>query len=209
MVLQTMDVDAEVSWFRARLEQNAEPANEAGMRRVIPSALPAHVVRVPELRRIASEWRSANKDVAAEDLITLADALWATGWREEMLLALMVLSRSRPALHLLDWPAVERWSAQIDNWEHVDQCASAVTGPLLLARPQLIDAVRRLAVSDSPWQRRLAIVTLIQATRHDAAWLPELDAMATKLTGDKGPSLRKAVAWARKVQRETEARIAR
>ena len=55
---------------------------------------------------------------------------------------------------------------------------------------------------------RLAIVTLIEATRHDARWAPHLEAMTQRLTGDRGPTMRKAVAWARKVLNETEGQIA-
>ena len=35
-----------------------------------------------------------------------------------------------------------------------------------------------------------------------------LEAMAQRLTGDRGPTMRKAVAWARKVLNETEGQIA-
>ncbi len=209
MALQTMDVDAEASWIRARLEQSVDPSYEPGMRRTVPSALQAYAVRVPEIRRIAAAWRRANRDAPAEDVIALADVLWNSGWREEMIVGLVLVHRSKAASQLLDWPTVERWSQGLENWEHVDHFADVITAPLLLAQPERIDAIERLASSDNPWQRRLAIVTLLLAARKDATWLPRLDAMATRLTGDKGPTLRKAVAWARKVQRETEAKIAR
>ena len=84
----------------------------------------------------------------------------------------------------------------------------AVTGRMLVLRPELIADVEAMGGSDHPWQRRLAIVTLIEATKDDIRWHPNLEAMAQRLAGDKGPTMRKAVAWARKVLKVTEEQIA-
>jgi 3-methyladenine DNA glycosylase AlkD len=202
-----LDISAEVVGIRALLVAHADPTYEAGMRRVVPSKLPAHLVRLGDLRRIGAAWSREHKGADAE-LIDLADALWATGWREEGIVAMIVLSRSKDALQALPWSTIEAWSSRFENWEHVDNSAMLVTGTMLQLRPDLIDEVEAMAGSDHVWQRRLAIVTLIEATRHDARWAPHLEAMAQRLTGDRGPTMRKAVAWARKVLNETEGQIA-
>jgi 3-methyladenine DNA glycosylase AlkD len=77
---------------------------------------------------------------------------------------------------------------------------------MLVARPELLADVQQLATSKHSWQRRLAIVTLIEAARKEPVWTPHLEAMAARLQGDRGPTLRKAVAWANRVLRELEAR---
>ncbi len=203
-----LDIAAEVAAIRADLDANADPTYEAGMRRVVPSVLPAHLVRLGDLRRIATSWSRAHKGASAGDLIELADLLWATGWREEGIVAMIVLSGSKDALQSLPWSIIEAWSSRFENWEHVDNTAMHVTGPMIMLRPQLIAEVEALVSSDHPWQRRLAVVTLIEATRNDIRWRPHLAAMAQRLTGDKGPTMRKVVAWARKVLNETEGQIA-
>jgi 3-methyladenine DNA glycosylase AlkD len=91
---------------------------------------------------------------------------------------------------------VERWSAELENWEQVDQLAF-VTGCLLNTRRALIARVRALSKAESPWQRRLAIVTLIEAFRSNAAWRPQLESIASELGTDKHPLVRKGVVWAR------------
>jgi 3-methyladenine DNA glycosylase AlkD len=121
---------------------------------------------------------------------------------------MIILSRSKEALRALPWSTIEAWSSRFENWEHVDNSAMLVTGKMLALRSDLIDDVEALAGSDNPWQRRLAIVMFILATREDASWRQHLETMTQRLTGDKGPTLRKAVAWGRKVLRETEVRIA-
>ena len=190
----------------AALKDRVDPAYEWGMRRTVPSQQPAHAVRVPEIRRLAAEWSRAHKAVTAEKVLAFAEALWRTGWREERILGLAILARRKAALAAVDWATIERWSAEIDNWEHVDNMAGLLAGPMLVQRPQLVSSVLTLAASPQVWQRRLAIVTLIEAAREDSAWLPELHAIAEQLKGDRGPTMRKAVDWARRTAQKLETR---
>jgi 3-methyladenine DNA glycosylase AlkD len=200
-----IDVPWEVAAIRETLEARRDPSYEWGMHRTVPSALPAHSTRVPDIRKISSEWARSHSGASGGEVITLAEALWATGWREEMIAAVMLIARSRSAMEALSWESIERWSEQIDNWEHVDSLAGEVTGPLLRQKPELRSDVAKLGSSAHSWQRRLAIVTLIVAVRTDASWQPELEAMTSSLQGDRGPTMRKALDWARRVLKESEA----
>jgi 3-methyladenine DNA glycosylase AlkD len=196
MTAQRLDVAAEVAALTAALVERRDPDYEAGMRRTVPSQQPAHATRAPEVRRVVADWRRAHRDVAIEDLYALCDALWQTGWREERLVAISLARRSRTALAGFGWQRVQRWSADIDNWEHVDHLAD-VSGWLLWQNPAARGEVEALSLSDNPWQRRLALVTLIVAFRQDAAWRSELTTMAARLQQDRHPLVRRAVVWAR------------
>ncbi len=204
----SLDVKAELASITATLEARRDPAYERGMRRTVPSALPAHATRLPAIRKVATEWTRAHKQAGGEDVIALCEALWATGWREEMLVAVMVLARSKEAMEMVSWEVIERWSGQIENWEHVDNLAGEVTGRLLRERPALRREVASLVGSAHSWQRRLALVTLIEAARKDPSWKPELEAMTVQLRTDRGTTMRKAVAWAVKTLRDLEAKSA-
>jgi 3-methyladenine DNA glycosylase AlkD len=190
-----IDIPAEVAAITAALAARCDPAYEAGMRRTVPSMQPAHATRVPEVRRVASEWRREHKNATVAETLVLCESLWATGWREERLVAIALLNTKR-MLDVVDWPRLEAWSESIDNWEQVDHL-SDVTGKLLAARPALFIRVNALDESANPWQRRLALVTLIVAFRQDAAWRDELSAMAERLSKDPHALVRRAVVWAR------------
>src|SRR5581483_2715644 len=181
---RTIDVAGEVAEITARLEARADPSYEWGMRRTVPSQQPAHAVRVPEVRRIAAEWSRGHKDLASDDVLAVAAALWDTGWREERIVALELAARRTDARERLSWETISAWSAVIDNWELVDNMAWLLTGPLLVQHPGLVERVRAWSDSPSVWQRRLAVVTLIKAAREDAAWVSELRAIAARLKGD-------------------------
>jgi 3-methyladenine DNA glycosylase AlkD len=186
-------VTDEVAAITAALAARRDLSYQDGMRRTVPSALWAHATRVPDIRKTAVEWSRAHKASEPGEVLAVAEALWATGWREEMLVAITLL---KPVLPSVGWELVERWSADFENWEQVDHFGD-VSGEMLLSRPELLPEVNKLEASAHPWQRRLAIVTLIQAFRRDPSWRPELEAMSERLRGDKHPLVRKAIVWAR------------
>ena len=196
-----LDAAAEAAEITASLVARADPSYEWGMRRTVPSEQPAHATRVPEVRKVAAAWSREHRGAPAPDVLAVCEALWASGWREERIAAIQLLGR-RPAFGQVEWGRIERWSREIDNWEHVDNLAD-VTGRLLQRRPDLLGEVGRIAASDHPWQRRLALVTLIVAAR-DGRWEPELTVLTERLTGDKHPLVRKAVVWAHRELRQRE-----
>jgi 3-methyladenine DNA glycosylase AlkD len=192
-----LDIAAEAALLTAALKARRDPDYEAGMRRTVPSSLPAHATRVPVIRTVASEWRREHRDVPNDELLSLCEALWATGWREERIVAIILASKARPRLTAHEWPRFDAWSADLENWEHVDHLAGALTGRLLAEEPSLFGRVEALSLADNPWQRRLALVTLIEAFRIDETWRAELESMAARLRTDKHALVRRAVVWAR------------
>jgi 3-methyladenine DNA glycosylase AlkD len=194
---QAFDMREEVAAISTVLEARRDPSYEWGMRRTVPSELPAHATRVPEIRKTASEWRRAHRDLAPGEVLALCDALWATEWREERIVAIALIEGNKELRKAIEWERAERWSQDLDNWEHVDSLAG-VTGRLLIADPALLVRVKVLEVSNNPWQRRLALVTLIVAfMKGGSVWRDELAAMADRLKADKHPLVRRAVVWAR------------
>jgi 3-methyladenine DNA glycosylase AlkD len=186
----------------AMLEARKDPGYEAGMRRTVPSDQPAHAVRVPEVRRLAREWLRSHPDLSLEQLFWLCEALWQTGWREERLLSLDLIKQHPDAIYEVDFEWTRRWSAEVDNWEVIDHM-SEISGRLLQMQPRLLNRVEQLIYSDSPWQRRFALVTLIMAAR-DFAWRPALERMAERMAKDPHPSVRRAVVWARRELKKPE-----
>lgn len=170
----------------------------------MPSTLPSHAVRVPEIRSIAAGWSRAHRDTSSEEILRIAEALWATTWREERIVAMQIVARRRTLLESLSWELIERWSAGIDNWEHVDHMATALTSVMLAKRPELLSNIEALSFSERSWQRRLSIVTLLVAAHRDSSWRDALARVTTRLENDRGPTMRKAVVWAKKVLGEIE-----
>lgn len=193
---QRLDVTAEVASITATLAARRDPSYEWGMRRTVPSQQPAHAVRVPEIYRTTAEWRRAHKGIEPEEALRLCEALWATGWREERRVAIELIRRDTRLLRIVEWERLARWSGDIDNWEMIDHMAY-VTGRRLIEDAALLDSVQALERSDNPWQRRLAVVTLIIAFMKGGVFREELSGMGDRLLKDEHPLVRKAVVWAR------------
>jgi 3-methyladenine DNA glycosylase AlkD len=192
-----LDIDAEVRAITATLAARRDPDYEWGMRRTVPSAQPAHATRVPDIRATSIQWRQAHRGVSNDDLVRLGQALWATGWREERIVASTLLGRAEPPLTSETWPVLVAWAADIDNWEHVDHLAD-VTGRMLMAQPDMLPLVVALADSESGWQRRLSIVTAIVAYQKGGeTWRGPLEAMVERLRCDKHPLVKRAIVWAK------------
>jgi 3-methyladenine DNA glycosylase AlkD len=191
-----LDLETEVAAITAALAARRDPSYEWGMRRTVPSQLPAHATRVPDIRKTASDWRRAHRGLASYDVFALCDALWATGWREERIVAIDLVRATKATREHMGWERLERWSADIDNWEHVDHLAH-LTGYLLIADRTLLARVMVLESSEDPWQRRLALVTLIIAFMKGAVFRDELAAMAERRAKDPDKLVRRAVVWAR------------
>jgi 3-methyladenine DNA glycosylase AlkD len=201
---ERLDIGSEAAAITAALKTRVDLSYEWGMRRTVPSQQPAHSVRLPEIRRVASEWWRGHKGTRPEALLALAEALWDTGWREERIVAMEILDRAKLWQGALPWSVIDRWSAGIDNWELVDNMASHLTGPMLVTRPRIESDLRALLTEDLVWRRRLAIVTLIFAARADERWVPALRDATQALKGDRGPTMRKALDWARRTAEKLE-----
>lgn len=200
-----LDLPMEAMKLMALLEARKDPAYEAGMRRTVPSDQPTHGVRVPEIRKLAAEWLKTHPNLPVDALLWLSEALWQTGWREERILALDLIKQHGEAIYEIDFDWLKGCSAEVDNWELIDNLGE-LSGRLLQMQPRILNRVEQLIYSDSPWQRRFALVTLIIAAR-DHAWRPALQRLAERMAKDPHPTVRRAVVWARRELQKSEASV--
>ena len=145
-------------------------------------------VRVPDLRRVAREFRDAPLGAAL--------ALLRSPLHEERLLALVLLverfergdERERARIYEQFRKHTPRY---VNNWDLVDTSAAPIVGAYLEARDRR--PLRVLARSTSLWERRVAIVaTFAYIRKRDFA---DTLAIAKLLRGDREDLIHKAVGW--------------
>jgi len=178
--------------IRGRLAALVDPAYRAQLQRLVPTDAPLLGVRVPALRQLAKELdrEHALDDAAA---IALLHAVGKRRCREELLLAIFIVARSKRRVAKVTWRDLDVWVDAIDNWEVCDQLA------MTIARGRLDDdgALARLAAwAESPnvWRRRFAVATVATAR------LParDVERVLARVADDAHPMVKKAVAWARR-----------
>src|SRR3954452_11580525 len=130
---------------------------------------------VPMMREIVRDFR--------ELPLAGADALLASPWHEDRLVALMILVeqyRRTPAARAAIYRLYLGRTDRINNWDLVDVSAANIVGAHLAERSR--KPLVRLAKSASLWERRIAIVATLHFIRRDE--FDDTLAIARLLLGD-------------------------
>lgn len=141
---------------------------------------------VPEMRRVVREFR--------ELPLAAADALLASPWHEERLVALLILVeqyRRTPAARSAIYRLYLGRTGRINNWDLVDASAAHVVGTHLETRSR--KPLYRLARSTSLWERRIAIIATQHFIRRDD--FADTLAIARLLLHDEHDLIHKATGW--------------
>ncbi len=144
-------------------------------------------VRVPDLRRIAREFREASLRVIAGFL--------RSRWHEERLFAVILMVEKhargdasiREAIHRLYCDNLRF----INNWDIVDASAPRIVGPHLEKRDR--SQLRIWAKSSNLWERRIAIMATFHFIRRND--FDDTLALAETLLHDPEDLIHKAVGW--------------
>ncbi|MEU8901282.1 DNA alkylation repair protein [Nocardia sp. NPDC048505] len=175
------------------LRAHADPDYVAGTIAARHPGKPVLGVRIPLLRAtVKSGLRSAGitaRDPNPAVVFGAADALWHGQLHEGELAAAMMLR-----VRALVMPAamITAWAPLLDNWLSVDELGGVV-GVSLCADPALLGRLAGLAVSESVWQRRLYVVSLIRPVKAGLN-VGEVAGLADLLR-EKDPAVRKACVW--------------
>lgn len=146
-------------------------------------------VTVPEQRVIAKKYRNLPLGEVEKLLIS--------PWHEHRLTGLLILTYRFPVSEMAQKKEIFEFylnhATYIDNWDLVDVTAPGIVGEYLVESGSDSGLLRRLAKSQSLWERRIAIVstfTWIRSGRHQ-----ECFEIAEILLHDSHDLIQKAVGW--------------
>lgn len=144
-------------------------------------------IRVPLLRQTIQKYKNVSLDVAEQ--------LLQSKYHEVRLFALflLVFRFSKPKLNEQDsiYALYMRNLPYVNNWDLVDSSAYHILGPYIEQRDRSV--LDQLALSDSLWERRIAIISTFHFIRqHD---FEDTLRLAALLLHDKEDLIHKAVGW--------------
>lgn len=178
--------------IRARLAALVDPAYREQITRLVRTDAPLLGVRVPALRKLAKE---IDREHAVDDdaAIALLHSFTKRKCREELLVAIFIVARSKRRIAKVTWRDLDAWVDAIENWEVCDQLA------MTIARQRLDDGsalalLARWATSPNPWRRRFAVAT-VATSRLPAR---DVEQVLARVAGDRDPMVKKAIAWAKR-----------
>lgn len=144
-------------------------------------------IKVPVLRALAKQHRDANLD-------TIATLLHST-YHEERVFALLLLMQFYKKATAEDRESAFKLylsnTAHINNWDLVDVSAPHIVGYHLATRQR--DILHQMALSNSLWERRIAIISTFHFIRLDD--FDDTLCIAKTLLHDKHDLMHKAVGW--------------
>ena len=144
-------------------------------------------IKVPRLRALVKTFRGT-------PLKTVA-ALLKSKYHEERLFALLLLidayQRSDTAGKQEAYELYLSHTAHINNWDLVDVSAPHIVGDFLAERPRQV--LYELVVSESLWERRIAILATFHFIRRND--FSDTLRLAELLLGDTHDLMHKAVGW--------------
>jgi 3-methyladenine DNA glycosylase AlkD len=201
--------EALVDAVRSALAAVADPAKAEPMRAYVKSTMPMLGVSQPEraaaLRPLLAEHRLPDPARWRAAVV----ALWREATYREERYAALAVARHRPyrrflvaepdeSLRMLDELVVTgAW------WDLVDEIASRLVGPLLLAAPEVVTpAVRTWASDQDRWRRRAAVICQLSARDRTDTTL--LAAAIEANAADRDFFLRKGIGWALREYAKTD-----
>lgn len=144
-------------------------------------------IKVPVLRKIAAE----NRDIP----ITLIKSLLSSSYHECRMVALLILTdRYKKGDEKTKKDIFNFYLSSTDyinNWDLIDLTAPHIVGHYLSDKSRTI--LYKLAVSDSLWKRRVAILSTFYFIRQDD--FNDTYKISDILIGDKEDLIHKAVGW--------------
>ena len=188
-----------VELVRTELLQNGSGKWKQSQQRYNKDAVKAHGVSLPGVREIAKRFAPAWKTLPHTQRVEVCDALWASGFSEEAVVATAFYAKLRKGFGAADFPIFEKWLKQyVNNWANCDDVCMTLLFPCLANDAGLIPKMTAWRTSKNRWLRRASVVGLVgeaKAGRHLSSILEASDAVAD----DTEELVQKGAGWLLKV----------
>jgi len=128
----------------------------------------------------------------------LVEKLWQSGTFEERLLAAKILGKFSNKNPERTLELIKKFSKDISDWAVCDTLATQGIRKIIgLKQKEIFEISKELIKSKNLWQRRFAIVLLIELNRSGFD-KKEIKKLAEKIKDDKEPYIKKAIIWLKK-----------
>jgi 3-methyladenine DNA glycosylase AlkD len=163
------------------------------------SGRPFFCVSAPNMRRIARAWLAAHRKAADDDLLAMADRLFAGLHYEEKVLGAVMLQTNARIWRQATPGMADRWLDDLNGWAEVDSlCGGAFWREVMAADwPAWRALIERLAGDPNINKRRAALVLLTAPTRtsDDPRFRELAFEVVERLKRERPILITKAVSW--------------
>lgn len=180
----------ELSEIQKILQTKANEKVKASFQKFIPSSQKVYGVKVPELNQLAVKYKTTG--------FGLVEELWKCGTFEEKLLATKILGKLCKKDPEKTLQVIEKFAKEIVDWAVCDTLATqGIRGIIKTKQKEIFGISKKLAKSKNLWERRFAIVLLINFTK-DKSLTNEIREIIKNVESDKEYYVKKAVEWVKR-----------
>jgi 3-methyladenine DNA glycosylase AlkD len=195
-----------VADVRRRLRAAGDATKAAQMQAYMKSALPFHGVSSPDCRVIMRDVLAAHELPDRATWRATVLALWDDAGQREERYAALAVAKDRRYAGYRDPRVLPLYRHLVVSgawWDLVDDVATHLVGPLLLAHPAAVrPTVTAWASDEDRWLRRTAVICQVGAK--DRTDLPLLALAVEANLDDRDFFLRKAIGWALRQHARTD-----
>jgi 3-methyladenine DNA glycosylase AlkD len=188
--------------IRQLLQEQANETTRETSQRFFKEPIQTYGVKSSEVKKIAKRALSCLKGRSKEEIFSISEDLWRSGFLEEGGIACDLVYSMRRHFSPEDFSTFDRWLDQyIHNWAACDTFCNHSVAAFVEEYPQFIAELKIWAGSENRWKKRAAAVTLIIPARH-GLFLPDIFAISELLLNDCDDLVQKGYGWMLKAASE-------
>lgn len=169
------------------LKEESDGKAKESWRKFVPSSEKVYGVYLSEVNKLALKYK--------DNRFGLVEELWKSGSVEEKLLASKILGEVCKKDPQKTLKLIRKFSKDISNWAVCDTLATqGIRGIVRTKQKEIFEISKKLIKSKNLWQRRFAIVLLINFTK-DKSLKKEIKRIVRHIENDKEHYVKKAVEW--------------
>lgn len=195
-----------VKQVREELLGKSDATRRESGKRFFKEEVLMHGVSSAEVTKIAKRFLSGLKDRTKDDIFSLCEQLWQSGYLEEGGVACIWSQSVSGCYQPEDFATFTRWVERyIHNWASCDTLCNHSVGEFVMKYPEFVKHLHAWAKSENRWQKRGAAVSLIIPARK-GFFLEDVFAISDALLLDTDDMVQKGYGWMLKAASEAHPR---
>lgn len=179
--------------IRRELKQNIDSRYNANMG--FKEEVHFYGVRIPIVRKISQRYFEEVKDLEKNEIFSICEKLFQSGYFEEATIALDWAFRLKRHYEKSDFKIFESWLKKyVSNWAECDDFCCHAFGYFIFQFPGFLPRLKLWARSRNRWMRRASAVIMIYSIRREK-YLDVVFEIADALLMDKDDLVQKGYGW--------------
>jgi 3-methyladenine DNA glycosylase AlkD len=181
--------------IREELFLHADEKAKLSALRYFKEEIKLYGLKTPDTSRIGRECYKELDDKGKQNVFSLCDELWKSGYIEESIIACDWSYNVHRQYEPEDFEVFSKWVHQyVSNWATCDTLCNHTVGTFIEMYPEYLHSLKKWAGSQNRWVRRASAVSLIVPARK-GMFLKEILEIADILHADKDDMVRKGYGW--------------